>query len=81
MTMNLLRSRPLIAIGLLLGAALVAFVVFRQSCDAASMHKAAVPLVSLSQAQVKSVPQLLSTHDQPDFRLREHADDCRAARQ
>ena len=56
--MTLLRTKPLLVIGLMLGAGLISFFIFRQSSDAAPIHKVTEPLVSLSQAPVKSVATL-----------------------
>lgn len=47
--------------GLIMGAGLFSFFIFRQNSDAAPVHKTAAPLVSLSEAQVKSVPLQFST--------------------
>lgn len=59
--MTLLRARPLLVIGLMLGAGLISFFIFRQNSDAAPLQKVTEPLVSLSPAEVKSVPLRLST--------------------
>ncbi|WP_071524423.1 efflux RND transporter periplasmic adaptor subunit [Pantoea sp. A4] len=59
--MTLLRSRPSLVIGLILAAGLLSYFLFRQYSSAASVQKATEPLVSLSQAEVKSVPLRLST--------------------
>ena len=61
MIMTLLRTRPLLIIGLMLGAGLFSYGILHQTSDAAPAHNVAEPLVSLSQAQVKLVPLRLST--------------------
>ncbi len=59
--MKLLRAKPLLIGGLLLISLLLWLFFFRQSSVAATPHPAANPLVSLAQAQVKSLPLTLST--------------------
>lgn len=59
--MKLLRSTPFLVGCLLLGSFILYALFFRQSSVAATPRQAANPLVSLAQAQVKSLPLMLAT--------------------
>ena len=59
--MKLLRSGPLLIICLLVGFNALYFLFLRQTSVAAAPQKSASPLVSLVQAQLKSLPLMLKT--------------------
>lgn len=59
--MKFLRSRSLIAVSLMLAATLIWLLFFRQTAVSAAPRKAVTPLVSMTPAEIKSLPLTLTT--------------------
>lgn len=59
--MKILRSKSFIVVSLMLAATLSGLLVFRQTAVSATPRTAVAPLVSMTQAEVKSLPLTLTT--------------------